>query len=82
MYDCHNYDIYIFSVAKNEFLSPGKGNFSRARILSGVTFSCGLKNYWSIVFLNFNITFLATWGCASDFSEMLPKFKMAARGQL
>ena len=28
------------------------------------------------------MTFLATWGCASDFSEMLPKFKMAARGQL
>ena len=26
--------------------------------------------------------FLATWGCASDFLKMLPKFKMAARGQL
>ena len=23
-----------------------------------------------------------TWGCASDFLKMLPKFKMAARGQL
>ena len=33
-------------------------------------------------FLNFNITFLATWGCASDFLKMLLKFKMAARGQL
>ena len=32
-----------------------------------------LKNYWS---------FLATWGCASEFLKMLPKFKMAARGQL
>ena len=31
---------------------------------------------------NFNITFLAAWGCASDFSKMLPNFKMAARGQL
>ena len=28
------------------------------------------------------ITFLATWGCASDFVKMLQKFKMAARGQL
>ena len=28
------------------------------------------------------MTFLATWGCASDFLEMLPKFKMAARVQL
>ena len=28
------------------------------------------------------MTFLATWGCASDFLEMLPKFKMATRGQL
>ena len=28
------------------------------------------------------MTFLATWGCASDILKMLPKFKMAARGQL
>ena len=28
------------------------------------------------------MTFLATWGCASDFLKMLPKFKMAARDQL
>ena len=28
------------------------------------------------------MTFLATWGCASDFLKMLPKFKMATRGQL
>ena len=28
------------------------------------------------------MTFLATWGCASDFFKMLPKFKMAARSQL
>ena len=33
-------------------------------------------------FSNFNITFLATWGCASGFLKMLPKFKMAAIGQL
>ena len=32
-------------------------------------------------FLNLNITFLAAWGCASDFLEMLLKFKMAASGQ-
>ena len=41
------------------------------------------KNVFGQFFLNFNITFLiATWGCASDFLKMLPKFKMAARGQL
>ena len=28
------------------------------------------------------MTFLGTWGCASDFLGRLPKFKMAARGQL
>ena len=28
------------------------------------------------------MTFLATWGCASDFLKILPKFKIAARGQL
>ena len=33
-------------------------------------------------FSNFNITFLATWGCASDFLKMLRKLKMAARDQL
>ena len=27
------------------------------------------------------MTLLATWGCASEFLKMLPKFKMAARGQ-
>ena len=26
-------------------------------------------------FLNFNMTFLGTWGCASDFLEMLPKIQ-------
>ena len=33
-------------------------------------------------FGNFNITFLATRGYASDFLKMLPQFKMAARCQL
>ena len=28
------------------------------------------------------MTFLAAWRCASDYLKMLPKFKMAARGQL
>ena len=28
------------------------------------------------------MTFVATWGCASYFLEMLPNLKMAARGQL
>ena len=27
------------------------------------------------------MTFLAAWGCASDFLKMLPKFKMATIGQ-
>ena len=40
------------------------------------------KNCLVIFFFNFNITFLATWGCASDFLKMPPKFKMAARGKL
>ena len=40
------------------------------------------KCFWSIFFFKFNIPFLATWGCASDFLKMLPNFKMAARGQL
>ena len=31
---------------------------------------------------NFNITFLAAWGFASDFLKMLPEFKMATRVQL
>ena len=44
-----------------------------------VLFFGGRKNL--IFFLNFNITFLATWGCASDFSKMLSKLKMAASGQ-
>ena len=33
-------------------------------------------------FCSISKKFLATWGCASDFLEMLQKFKMAARGQL
>ena len=39
------------------------------------------KLVWSI-FLNFNITFLATCGCAIDCLKMLPKFRMVARSQL
>ena len=35
-----------------------------------------------IFFLNFNVTFLATWGCVSVFLKILPKFKIAVRGQL
>ena len=51
------------------------------RPASGVTFYCGRKNYWSICFFNFYMTFLATSGCASIFLKMLPTFKIAARGQ-
>ena len=28
------------------------------------------------------MTFVATWGCASDFLKMLPKFIMVTKGQL
>ena len=40
------------------------------------------KNCLVYFFSNFNIKFLATWECASDFLKMLLNFKMAARGQL
>ena len=46
---------------------------------SVVTFSCWRKNCWSFFFF-FNMPFSAAWGCASDFLKMLPKFKMATRG--
>ena len=76
----------------HQFFYPppvGKGDFSPARILSGVwrpasRFLVGAKTQKLLVksFWNFNMTIVATWGCASDFLEMLPKIKMAARGQL
>ena len=44
----------------------------------GETQKICLVNFFSY----FNITFLAAWGCASDFLKMLPKCKIAARGQL
>ena len=37
------------------------------------------KNCLVNFFIYFNITFLATWGCASDFLKMLPNFKMAKK---
>ena len=37
-----------------------------------------LKKLVMAIFFNFNITFLATRGCASDFLKILPKFKMTA----
>ena len=40
------------------------------------------KNCLVNFFFNFNITFLATWGCASYFLKTLPKFKMAAIGSI
>ena len=54
-------------------------------------FFCGCKNssntqelqkLFGQFFLKFQNHVLATWGCASDFLKTLPKFKMAARGQL
>ena len=80
------FDLFTSKYSKLQFLSPAR---RERRILVrpgfcsafGVTFSCGRRNY-CLFFWNFNLTFLATWGCASDFSNMLPKFKIAARGQL
>ena len=43
-----------------------------------LNFCGGAKTHF---FSNFNIIFLAAWGCASDFLKILPKFKTAARGQ-
>ena len=61
----------------------GEGGFQSRRD-SGVwppasRFLVGAKTTGQIL-LKFNMTFLAT--SASDFLEMLLKFKMAARGQL
>ena len=55
--------------------------FSKIIVLCGAGGDASFAPQANLV-CNFNITFLATWGCASDFLEMLPKFKMAARGQL
>ena len=38
-----------------------------------------LKNLVLSIFLNFSITLLATCGCTSDFLNMLPKIKIAAK---
>ena len=45
-------------------------------------FLVGAKTTGQFFFKNFNMAFLAAWGCASDFLKMLPKFKMATRIQL
>ena len=70
-----------------DLLSParrGRGILVAPGFCPASRFLVGAKTQKLLVnfFLNFNITFLATWGCASNFLEMLPKFKMAARGQL
>ena len=68
----------------NTFLSPtrrGRGILVAPGFCPATRFLVGAKTQKLLVksFSNFNTTFLATWGCASDFLEMLPKFKMAAR---
>ena len=81
--------LYAFIIVIFNPRPQRKGDFSRDRIPSGVIrqasrFLVGAKTQKILVnfFFNFNMTFLATRGCASDFSKMLAKFKMAARGQL
>ena len=67
------------------FLSParrGRGILVAPGFCPTSRFLVGAKTTGQCFFLNFNITLLATWGCASDFLKMLPKLKMAARGQL
>ena len=44
----------------------------------GSCFLVGTKTQKLLVNSFWNFTFLATWGCPSDFLKMLPKFKMAA----
>ena len=80
--------MYIFLMFPM-FLSParrGRGILVAPGfcLASGGTFSCGRKNSKTTgqFFRNFNMTLLATWGCASEFLKMLLKYKMAATGQL
>ena len=88
--NCHSHkslSLYLVCIKIITFCYPppvGEGGFSRARILSGGRRHVFLwaQKLLGNFFLNFNMTFLTTWGCASDFLRMLPKFKMAARGQL
>ena len=48
------------------------GNFSRARTLPGITFSCGRKNYWSIFFNFFQHDIPGNMGmCKWFFSRFL-----------
>ena len=67
--------LHIFCGRKTEKL---KSVIIHIFFFGGGTQKICLVNFFS----NFNITFLATWGCASDFLKMLPNFKMTARGQL
>ena len=65
------------------WLFRGFTEIQNGRHRSTLIFWGGLKKICLVDFFsNINITFLATWGCASDFLKMLPNFKMAARGQL
>ena len=70
----HNYNC-------NWFLSParrGRGILVAPGFCPASRFLVGAKTTGQF-FWNFNITFLATWGCASDFLEMLPKFKVNSK---
>ena len=61
------------------FYPPSVGYFLGGLVTPGFSpWALNEKKYKSI-FFNFNMTFLATWGCASDVLKMLPKFKMTAR---
>ena len=65
------------------FYSNGLAIWSGFQILrTNFTFWWAQKLKKFVIFLNFNVTFLATFGCAIDFLKMLSKFKMAARSQL
>ena len=69
------------------FLSPvrrGRGILVAPGFCPASHFLVGAKTQNLLVnfFWNFEMTSLATLKWASDFLKMLPKFKMAARGQL
>ena len=71
-----------FFLNMNPLLSPARreeGILVAPGFCPSSRFLVGAKTAGQFILKLFNMTFLATWGCASDFLEMLPKFKMAAR---
>ena len=74
---------YTLQIAPTFYPSPtGEGGFQSRQycVLCHVFLwaqKLQINFFWTV-----NMTFLARWGGESDFLKMLPKFKMATRGQL